>query len=139
MKLALRKTAATGANWLARFAAWAIKTRLVSEYCHGGIVIGDKIYHATAQHGLCSADFTPEHWDLFEVNFNEQLALDLYYKHCGAGYDWFSLLAFVLPGTYTDSQRFYCFEWCWLCLTGEYPSGRVTPEMLIKYRDGYGA
>lgn len=132
MKLALRKTPATGANWLSRVAAWAIKARLVSQYCHGGIVIGDVLYHATAQHGVTLSTFNPENWDLIDLGTErdstaEQILID----HIGAGYDWFSLLAFVIPAKFTDGKRWYCFEWCWYLMTGVNPSFRVTPELLI--------
>ena len=30
------------------------RERLVSDYCHGGIVIGDRLYHANARDGLHS-------------------------------------------------------------------------------------
>ena len=51
--------------------------------------------------------------------------------HVGTRYDWFSLLAFVLPWRVRDKSRMYCYEWCWLAMTGEHPSCRVTPEMLL--------
>lgn len=133
MQLALRKTAATGASWTARFAAWAIKARLVSAYCHGGIVIGNRIYHATATHGLTDSDFTAEHWDLFDVGTDKDLdVLNMYQLLKGTQYDWFSLLAFVLPWRLSDASRMYCFEWCWMCLENRNPTERITPEALLK-------
>ena len=132
MKLALRRTAASNASRFARLAAWAIKVRLVSQYCHGGIAIGDTLYHATAHSGLCATEFEPENWDLFDLGSgNDQAVLALFAKHQGAAYDWFSLLAFMLPFKISDAQRFYCFEWAQLCISGRYPSDRVTPEDLL--------
>ena len=133
MQLALRKTAATGATFWARLAAWAIKTRLVSQYCHGGIVIGDRVYHATAAHGLCDAEFAPEKWDLFDLGADRDVQiLSLYRLLQGAKYDWVSLLAFVVPWRVSDADRMYCFEWCWMCIEDRNPSFRVTPEMLLE-------
>jgi len=133
VKLALRPTAASDATLPARIAATAIKVRLVSQYCHGGIVIGNTLWHATAQHGVICTDFTSEHWDLIELgDALDADALARVLPLLGAGYDWFSLLAFVIPADATDAQRWYCFELCWYLLTGENPNFRVTPEMLLK-------
>lgn len=133
MRLALRTTAASDATLPARFAAGAIKVRLVSQYCHGGIVIGNTLWHATAQHGVICADFTPESWDLIDLgDVLDADALARVLPLLGAGYDWFSLLAFVIPSDATDAQRWYCFELCWFLMTGENPNFRVTPEMLLK-------
>lgn len=133
MKLALRTTAAKDATFAAHCAATAIKVRLVSQYCHGGMVIGNVLYHATAQHGVVCTDFTPEHWDLIDLgNSMDADALARVLPVLGAGYDWFSLLAFVIPAEATDQQRWYCFELCWYLMTGENPTFRVTPEMLLK-------
>ena len=132
MKLALRRTAASNASRFARLAAWAIKVRLVSQYCHGGIAIGDTLYHTTANSGLCRSSFDPAKWDLFDLGpAQDAAALALFDKHQGAAYDWISLLAFVLPCRISDRKRFYCFEWAQLCITGIYPQGRVTPEALL--------
>lgn len=134
MKLALRKTAPTNATLIQRIACWIIKARLVSQYCHGGIVIDGCMYHATSAHGLhrlIAGEWTPENWVLIDLGDGlDESAKNLFDMHIGAAYDWLSLLAFVgLPAR--DGERFYCFEWCWFAMTGEHPKVRVTPEMLI--------
>ncbi len=134
MKLALRKDAPRDATLWQRFACWLIKARLASQYCHGGVVIDGRMYHATSARGLhCleAQEWTPEHWVLIDLGDDQETkALELFEQHKGAPYDWFSLLAFVgLP--VRDGERFYCFEWRWLAMTGEKPKFRVTPEMLI--------
>jgi hypothetical protein len=133
MKLALRKTHADGANWGARLAAWAIKARLVSQYCHAGMVVGNTLYHATPTGGLhATTDWQPHKWVLIDCGqFNHNGATELFTRFSGARYDWFSLLAFVGLRT-RDSRRMYCYEWCWLCLTRYMPNQRITPEMLIE-------
>jgi len=133
MQLALRKTPPSGATLWQRFACFVIKMRLVSQYCHGGVVIDGALYHATSSRGLHKLE--PEEWDLarwdlIEIDADKDRVLATFAKHQGAKYDWISLLAFVgLP--VRDGKRFYCFEWCWLAATGEKPRKRITPEMLI--------
>lgn len=133
MKLALRTTAATDATLLARAAAACIKVRLVSKYCHGGIVIGNTLLHSTAAHGLCSTAFTPERWDLIDLGDHlDDQGEDLFTLHKGAPYDWLGLVPFIAPLPLGSDTSLYCFEWCWLAMTGQYPVGLVTPEMLLK-------
>ena len=130
MKLALRRLPAS-ASWRHRVAAWAIKTRLVSNYCHSGIVIGDTLYHANTTDGLHASGFDADKWELYDLAGSDTEALALFLRYRGTGYDWFSLLAFLLPGHIADGRRLYCFEWSWLAITGEIPSERITPEMLL--------
>lgn len=138
MKLALRKTAPTNATWAQRLACWAIKARLVSQYCHGGIVINGELFHATAAHGLHSlpaGQWSPDNWDLIELGDADwhTSVLRLFAHYQGVRYDWLSLLAFVGLRV-RDSSRMYCFEWCWLAMTGQVATERVTPEMLLTLR-----
>jgi hypothetical protein len=133
MLLALRKTAPEGATLWQRFVCWVIKARLASDYCHGGIVIDGHLYHSTSALGLHRLDagyWTPKNWDLIDIGGDDEAAKRLFTMHIGAGYDWFSLLAFVGLRV-RDSERMYCFEWCWLAVTGEPPRVRVTPENLV--------
>lgn len=129
MLLALRKTPASD-RLLDRMANWVIKARLVSDYGHAGIVIGDRLYHATSRGGLHVTTFTPANWELIDVGGDDGRALELFGEYVGAEYDWFSLLAFV-GLRIRDSERMYCFEWCWLAMTGEHPKRRVTVENLL--------
>ena len=130
MKLALRK-GPTNPAWNHRLAAWLIRNRLVSRYSHGGIVIDGDLYHATATHGVNVELFTggPE-WDVFDIGGNDAEAVKLFGERMGSGYDWFSLLAFALIPA-RDSRRWYCFELCYLLMTGKNPTERVTPEDLL--------
>lgn len=133
MILALRKTSPTNATLWQRIACWIIKARLVSAYCHGGIVINGYLIHSTSDLGLHAVrpdQWTPAHWDLFEVDCDDNRAMRNYEALAGAPYDWFSLLAFVGLKA-RDAKRFYCFEWCYLAMTGESPTVRVTPEMML--------
>ena len=132
MKLALRTGPAVDATWMDKLASWIVGARLMTGYPHAGIVIGDTLYHATAKRGLHSTAYTPERWTLIDLGKGRDLAtLQLFEDHEGDGYDWFSLLAFALIPA-RDSRRFYCYEWCYLAMTGKNPTSRVTPETLMK-------
>lgn len=135
MKIALKTQAASSATAIERMATRVIKQRLVSQYCHGGIVIGGDLYHATSTHGLCkvqSSDWSPEKWQLIDIGTDRDLsALMLFEKIEGMPYDWFGLLAFAGLNA-ADSNKLYCFEWCWWAATGTPPTERITPEMLLR-------
>jgi len=131
MKLALRKGPASDATALDKLASAVIRARLATDYPHAGVVIGDTLYHATAKRGLHETAFTPERWTLIELGPERDAeALALFAEHVGSGYDWFSLLAFALIPA-RDSRRWYCYEWCYHCMTGKHPTRRVTPETLL--------
>ena len=132
MKLALRTGPATDAKRMHVLASHIIKARIVTDYPHAGIVIGDTLYHASAKGGLQAVPYTPANWVLIDLGDSRNTeALALFDKHQGAGYDWISLLAFAFI-TARDSKRFYCYEWCYLAMTGKNPTTRVTPETLLK-------
>jgi hypothetical protein len=134
MKLALRREAATDATVLQRAACAVIRARLVSDFCHGGIVIDGDLYHATATHGVHkvpAGEWTPERWDLFDVgNSRDEVGRALFEANKGMKYDWFSLLAFVGLRV-RDASHVYCFEWCYWVMTGKVPTERVTAETLL--------
>ena len=130
MKLALKKSYASDAKWYEIGFSELIKIRLVSEYSHGGIVIGNTLYHVTMKDGLHSSEFTPENWDLYEIGGNDEKALSLFEKYKGTKYDYLGLFAFVTPFQPGSSKRMYCFEWCALAM-GIEMAPRVTPEMLL--------
>lgn len=146
MQIALRRDPASNANWLGRLFSNTIKVRLVSQYCHGGVVIGGTLYHITAAHGphtLGPGEWSPEKWRVFDIGGDDAQALDEWALICTPptgwrgwvwrllkGYDYFGLLAFVcVPNTV--SWLDYCFEVCWR-MAGRRVMGRVTPEMLIE-------
>ena len=104
--------------------------RLLTRYPHAGIVIADQLLHSNLSRGLHIETFEPTGWDLFEVP-NPGNVAKLFAQYEGTKYDWFSLLAFVLPWNVRDGARLYCYEWCWLAMTGENPARRITPEDLL--------
>lgn len=132
MLLAFRHKTPDSASWLKRLGAAVIRGRLVSEFYHGGVVIGDMLVHSTVDKGLHCQKFDPAGWYVIDVGSDlDKSAIEKFVKHKGSSYDWFSLLAFILPGRISDAKRWYCFEWQYYCLTGEIPTFRVTPEKIF--------
>ena len=147
MKLASKKDAPANATLSQKLACWIIKARLVSMYSHAGIVIDGDLYHMTSTKGwevVKAGDWSPEKWDLTDFNGDKEKVKELFrkkslpptgtvkslvWKLC-KGYDWFGLLAFVGPKVRV-SWLDYCFEWCYLAITGNAPKGRVTVEILL--------
>ena len=147
MQLALRRDASSDATAIQRLFCKLIKARLVSQFCHGGIVIDGVLRHITGSHGpqvLQVGQWTPEKWLLVDIGGNDIKAIELFNQFCmppqswfqrlvykiTKGYDWFSLLAFVGPMVRVGWLQ-YCFELCYLMRNCVSPEFRVTPEMLI--------
>ena len=132
MKLALRHSLPKDASTLHDVSAWAIETRLVSKYAHAGILISETLYHSNGTKGV-HAEANPDitGWILVDIGEDcDDRALKLFKKGEGFKYDFFSLGAFVIP-VMSDSKRYYCFELCYLMMTGCNPRERVTCEVLI--------
>ena len=105
------------------------KARLVTRYPHAGIVKDGMLMHANLSRGLHREPFDPAGWLLIPI----RPAIDpvaAFVRLEDTRYDWFSLLAFVLPWRVRNSDWLYCYEWCWYVQTGQMPIERVTPEDL---------
>ena len=106
--------------------------RLVTNYPHSGIVIGDQLLHTNLSNGVHSETFVPIGWDLFDVpGGDDELTWGRFNSAFGMPYDIFSQLAFVIPNSASDSSRLYCYELSWFLLTGTMPRRRVTAEDLL--------
>ena len=105
------------------------KARLVTRYPHAGIVKDGMLMHANLSRGLHKEPFVQGGWVLSPIP-DKPWQPGLFEQWEGTEYDVFSLLAFVTPFAVRDSSRMYCYEWCWLWLTGQKPIERVTPEDL---------
>jgi hypothetical protein len=138
MKLALRKGAAPDATSLGEFSAKAIKLRLVTNYPHSGIVIGETLFHATSRYGVMAQPFDPNNWAVFDIGGDDARAIELFKEQEGKWYDWISLFAFVMVNA-SDSQRWYCYELSYYMMTGKRPGDRVTPETLLVEAQKLGA
>jgi hypothetical protein len=86
------------------------------------------MYHATAKDGLHVSFYKPEEWDLIPIKLSAE---DVTSQFKETKYDWFSLLWFILPFRASKRSWLYCYEWCWLCMTRQLPTQRVTPENLL--------
>jgi hypothetical protein len=128
--LALRHTSPK--NFFAGLFASFTKARLVTRYPHSGIVINGMLYEATFKNGVHSTPFNPVGWDLYEYNISDKIAISRFESVKDSKYDWFSLLAFVLPFKFSVVQWFYCYELCFFMATGEKPTQRITPEDLLR-------
>ena len=130
--VAFRRTAPAGAAWWQRALCALVRWRLVSQWCHAGVICDGVLHHVTATDGLTSTDdWTPARWELFSLPDSARAVLQAALQaHAGARYDWFSLLAFLLPWRVSDRKRLYCFEWCALVM-GLPVAGRITPELLL--------
>lgn len=113
-----------------RFFHKLTRVRLLTMYPHSGIVKDGMLMHSNLSNGLHKEPFDPAGWDLFPLP-DDDIDDGMFDLYAGTKYDWFSLLAFVLPWRVSDGSRMYCYEWCWLVMTGENPSERITPEMLL--------
>jgi hypothetical protein len=128
--LALRHTSPPG--FFQGVFARLTKARLVTQYPHAGILIDGILYQATFKHGVHSAKFDSIGWDLFTITKVDKNDLLARFKQVeGRPYDWFSLLAFIVPFRASVAQWFYCYELCGFMLDGHNPSKRVTPEILL--------
>lgn len=128
MQLALKTKPDSGL--FQRLFYWLTKWRLLTEYPHAGMVYEGLLLHTNLANGLHAVKFNPEGWVTVEVP-DLQDVRGLFEFHRDTPYDWFSLLGFVVPWQVRDGDRMYCYEWCWLAMTGEVHPGRVTPEMLL--------
>lgn len=130
--VAFRRTAPVGAAWWQRALCALVRWRLVSQWCHAGIVCDGVLHHVTTTDGLTSTDdWTPSRWELFALpDSSRDVLQSALQAHAGAKYDWFSLIAFLLPGRWSDRRRLYCFELPALVL-GISTRQRVTPEKIL--------
>ena len=105
------------------------RARLVTRYPHSGIVQDGMLMHSNLSKGLNREPFEPEGWLLIPI----RPAIDpitAFIRLEDTPYDWFSLLAFILPWRVRHRDWLYCYEVCWYVQTGQMPIERVTPEDL---------
>lgn len=105
------------------------RARLVTRYPHAGIVRDGVLMHANLANGLHKEPFIPGGWVLIPITPAIDLAA-AFDELEGTRYDWFSLLAFILPWRIRHKDWLYCYEWCWYVQTGQMSRERLTPEDL---------
>jgi hypothetical protein len=135
--LALRSGAPDGANWLQREFSRLTQKRLVSDYCHGGVVVADQnglglLLQSNLSHGVHCVQpdgWQPEKWTLIETDRDPARVLELFSYVEGEAYDVGELAAYI--GIYLGAkQKYLCFELADLLLETNI-AGRKTPERLI--------
>ena len=66
--VAFRRAAPVGAAWWQRAICALVRWRLVSQWCHAGVVCDGVLHHVTATDGLTRTDdWTPSRWELFAL------------------------------------------------------------------------
>jgi hypothetical protein len=128
MKLAFRKTNSPGVlpGLVNDYTRW----RLMTDYPHGGVIIGDTLWHMTLK-GVIQEPFRNfSDWDVFKTPVSDEVALARIAKVRNMKYDRGSLLAFYFPWRITDSSRAYCYEFQWYLLTDENPNRPIVPGTL---------
>ena len=128
--LALRKTTPNGIG--PKVFAWLTMIRLVTRYPHAGVVIDDVLHQATLKDGVHFSPFEKEGWDIYPLTIDKSIALNRFQSVNGARYDWFSLLAFILPFRVSMGSWCYCYELSYFMITGIIPTQRITPEDLLR-------
>ena len=144
MYLALRSTAATASGWKHRLSTAVIRAVLCTDFPHAGIVIDGWLYHTNAEFGLHRSEFNPEKWELVDLGSDrDAVVLVLFDLLKGTEYDFLELFDFTwlrnlmkllrkVPWLGTRLQRWlYCYQWCYLAMTGRLPTKRVTAEVLL--------
>jgi hypothetical protein len=132
--LALRKTDAPG---IGKIFSKLTRARIITKYPHAGIMINGTLLHITAKNGMrADREINLKDWEFFCVDADSSEVIKRFEEHKSAKYDWLSLLAFVLPWRVSVSKWLYCYEWCYLALTGIVPKRRITPEELLTYSRG---
>lgn len=129
MKIAFRKTYAP--TFLGRlfnkYTGWKLKTK----YFHGGVVVGDFIYQTTKNGLVCEKFTNKAEWDIFETDVSDIVGEKRLMRFVGIRYDVLSLIAFVFPFKFSDARALYCFEVCWLALTGNNPTEPISPDTIM--------
>jgi hypothetical protein len=127
--LALRTTSLHG--FFPRLFAAVTRWRLQTIFPHSGIVVDETLYHTNKKNGLHEVPFESEGWELYPIKKTPEEVKALFEAFKGAKYDWFGLLAFILPWRVSKSDWLYCYEWSYLVITGKVPNTRITPEILL--------
>lgn len=115
-------------------AAVVNRERLVSQYSHSAVRVGDKaVLQASPFKGVFLSSVDSEYnkdflWCPVPANADDVLARFALVK--GAAYDWFGLLVFILPNRKNDPRYFYCHEFVSYVL--DLPvQHRYTPETIL--------
>lgn len=124
---------------------WSAINRYVlrTQWSHSAVEIRGRLYESNAlkgnkyKSGVRDYELTQEeatHYEWFDLGTdkdNEGLAR--YELIRGHGYDYFSLIPFVLPIRVRDAKRDYCHEVTLFLMTGIEGKGYKTPEIILAH------
>lgn len=108
--------------------SWLIRTFTWSKWSHGGIVINDKVYEATAKNGVVETPL-----DEYKKRYTVNKFVDIPHQgdyqqraisQLGKDYDWGAIFKFVLRGDWSELSKWFCFEYIAYC------SGILNPKYL---------
>ena len=141
VSLALRHDVPDHFRWHQRLYSHLIKWRLHTRYPHSAVVVGKSpqhalLLHSNGPHGvhrLLPGHWQPDRWLLIPVDDDDadDDVLRRYHQVAGARYDYLGALGFALGARLNDRTRWYCYELSYYLLTGNQPTGRITPEDLL--------
>lgn len=114
-------------------AAFINRERLVSQYSHSAVRVGDNVMQASPFKGVFLSSINDEYNKDFEwcaVPNDPDKVIAKFKPVEGASYDWFGLLVFILPNRKNSVTHFYCHEFASyvLSLPVQY---RHTPETIL--------
>lgn len=96
-----------------RLLHWIVTKVTGSEYSHAELVIHGYAYSASMPDGGVRARviwFDPNKWDIFEIDGDEQKALEWFHAHMGQGYDWLGAARLAIPFIPQRRGKWFCFE-----------------------------
>lgn len=87
-----------------------------SKYSHVELVYGKDWYSISPRENeVRSKVIEPKegHWDFVEVDIDEMLLINTYYKTAYAEYDWWGIIASqIIPLNKHNEDKWFCSEWC---------------------------
>lgn len=115
-----------------RFVDKLIRWWTNSIYSHCEILFPDgRIFSADAWYGSVrySKSYNLDNWDMQEIDIDEA-ELKRLCEWCdwknGSAYDWFGVIAFVLPFVHEDTKKWFCSE---LCASALKWVGKLPPDL----------
>lgn len=124
---------------------WSSLNRYIlrTQWSHSAVEIRGRLYESSAlkgdkyRAGVRDYELTEEdasHFVWFDLgNDKDDEALARYEQIRGHGYDYFSLIPFVLPIRVRDSKREYCHEATLFLMMGIEGKGYKTPEIILTH------
>jgi hypothetical protein len=109
------------------------RERLVSQYSHSAVRVGDKVLQASPFKGVFLSSLDSKYNDEFlwcALPAKASDVLERFKSVEGASYDLFGLTVFILPNRKNDPRYFYCHELVSYLL--DLPKkNRYTPETIL--------